>query len=82
MTFKAQKTAVGFFLLVVVLLEIFLPGLLNALNTPTKTYDIAGSYPAMASKMFGYTFYAFSFHKPLVLSNIPGNSAANILHSA
>ena len=36
--------AVTFSLLVTILLEIFLPGILKALNTPAETYDMAYSY--------------------------------------
>lgn len=36
--------AVVFSVLVTVILELLLPGILNALNTPTETYDMAYSY--------------------------------------
>ncbi len=36
--------AVAFSLVVTVLLELFLPGILKALNTPAETYDMAYSY--------------------------------------
>lgn len=39
--------AVTFSLLVTILLEIFLPGILKALNTPAETYDMAYSYLAI-----------------------------------
>ena len=50
--------AVVFAILVTVLLEVFLPGILNALNTPAETYDMAYSY--LSIYILGYlTVYLY-----------------------
>ena len=63
--------AVAFSLLVTILLEIFLPGILKALNTPAETYDMAYSY--LAIYILGYLAVYLYLYFTAVLRSF-GNS--------
>lgn len=63
--------AVTFSLLVTILLEIFLPGILKALNTPAETYDMAYSY--LAIYILGYLAVYLYLYFTAVLRSF-GNS--------
>ncbi len=63
--------AVGFSLLVTVLLEMFLPGILKALNTPAETYDMAYSY--LSIYILGYLAVYLYLYFTAVLRSF-GNS--------
>ena len=63
--------AVGFSLLVTVLLEVFLPGILKALNTPAETYDMAYSY--LSIYVLGYLAVCLYLYFTAVLRSF-GNS--------
>jgi len=63
--------AVTFSLLVTILLEIFLPGMLKALNTPVETYDMAYSY--LAIYILGYLAVYLYLYFTAVLRSF-GNS--------
>ena len=63
--------AVTFSLLVTILLEIFLPGILKALNTPAETYDMAYSY--LAIYILGYLAVYLYLYFTAVLCSF-GNS--------
>ena len=63
--------AVGFSLLVTVLLEVFLPGILKALNTPAETYDMAYSY--LSIYVLGYLAVYLYLYFTAVLRSF-GNS--------
>ncbi len=63
--------AVVFSLLVTILLEVFLPGILKALNTPAETYDMAYSY--LAIYILGYLAVYLYLYFTAVLRSF-GNS--------
>ena len=58
-------------LLVTILLEVFLPGILDALNTPAETYDMAYSY--LAIYVLGYLAVCLYLYFTAVLRSF-GNS--------
>ena len=64
-------SAVVCFLLVTILLEVFLPGILDALNTPEETYDMAYSY--LAIYILGYLAVCLYLYFTAVLRSF-GNS--------
>ncbi len=64
-------SAVVCFLLVTILLEVFLPGILDALNTPEETYDMAYSY--LAIYVLGYLAVCLYLYFTAVLRSF-GNS--------